>query len=83
MNEPDVNIMAIEKLENSMILLRSAFSDLRADNMEMTEALEGMNVAIYKLEQKVSDVRKAFLQKGVKENETDCDIDMPVDPTAV
>lgn len=66
MTEPDVNKMAVEKLDGGIIQLRAGFSDLRADNMGQTEALEGMNVALYKLERVFSVVKKEFLEKGAE-----------------
>lgn len=56
----DENKMTVEKIEGGMIQVRKGFSELRADNMPQTEALEGMNTALYRLEMKMSDIRKTF-----------------------
>ena len=52
--------MSVEKIENGMILVRKGFSKLRAKNTEQMDALEGFNTAMYKLEQRVSDINEVF-----------------------
>ena len=43
-----------------MILVRKGFSDLRASDVDQMDVLDAMNTALYKLDQRVSDVRKVF-----------------------
>lgn len=58
--EPDINRMAVEKMEGGLIQFRKGFSALRAENVEQMEALDFMNTELYKIDQKMSDVRKVF-----------------------
>lgn len=58
--EPNNNKMAVEKIENGMIIVRKGFSELRANDVDEMDVLEAMNTALYKIDQKVSDVRKLF-----------------------
>lgn len=58
--EPNNNKMSVEKIENGAILVRQGFSELRASNVDQLEALDAMNVAMYKLDQNISDIRKVF-----------------------
>lgn len=52
--------MAIEKIEGGMIQVRKDFSELRAKNVEQMETLDDTNTALYKLDQRVSDLKKIF-----------------------
>lgn len=61
MSDPDTNKMSIEKLEGGLIQVRKRFAELEAEDLDQTDALDAMNTALYKLEQKFSDVRKVFL----------------------
>lgn len=58
--EEDLQKMSIEKIENGMILVRKGFSELRAKNVKQMDAVEGFNTAMYKLEQRVSDINEVF-----------------------
>ena len=60
MEEIDRQKMSVEKIENGMILVRKGFSELRANNTEQMDAIEGFNTAMYKLEQRVSDINEVF-----------------------
>lgn len=59
-DEPNSNKMSVEKIEGGVIQIRKGFSELRASNAEQMDALEAMNTALYKLDQRVSDIRKVF-----------------------
>lgn len=59
-NDPNNNKMAIEKIEGGMIQVRKDFSELRAKNVEQMETLDDTNTALYKLDQRVSDLKKIF-----------------------
>ena len=63
LNEPNENKMAVEKIESAMILLRKGFNELRSSDIDQMDALDAMNTALYKLDQRVSDVRKAFYKE--------------------
>ena len=60
LNDPNENKMAVEKIEGAMILARKGFSELRAENVDQMGVLDAMNTELYKLDQRVSDVRKVF-----------------------
>lgn len=59
-SEPNNNKMSVEKMEGGLIQVRKGFSELRADDIDQMDALEGMNTAMYKLEQTFSDIKKVF-----------------------
>jgi len=59
-DDPNNNKMAVDKIENAVIQLRKGFSELRASNVEEMEALDDMNTVLYKLDQRVTDIRKVF-----------------------
>jgi len=59
-DEPDKNKMSIEKIEGGLIQVRKGFADLEAEDLDQTDALDAMNTALYKLEQKFSDIRNVF-----------------------
>lgn len=61
-SDPNNNKMSVEKIEGGMIQLRKGFSEPRATGVEQTEVLDNTNTAMYKLEQRVSDIRKVFLK---------------------
>lgn len=52
--------MAVEKIENGLILVRKGFAELRAEDLAQTDAQDAMNAVLYKLDQRVSDIRKVF-----------------------
>lgn len=58
--EPNNNKMAVEKIEGSVIEARKAFAELRSQNSEQIEIMFGLNTALYKLDQKISDAKKIF-----------------------
>ena len=58
--EPNNNKVAIEKIEGSIIEARKAFAELRFQNIEQMEIMSGLNTALYKLDQKISDAKKIF-----------------------
>ena len=59
-NESNCNKMSVEKIEGGLIQVRKGFSELRPSNADQMDVLDCMNTALYKLEQKVSDIRKVF-----------------------
>ena len=59
-SKPDNNKMAVEKIEGGLIQVRKGFAELEAEDLGQTDAVDAMNRALYKLEQKFSDVRKVF-----------------------
>jgi len=59
-DEPDIYKMSIEKIEGGLIQVRKGFADLEAEDLDQTDALDAMNTALYKLEQKFSDIRNVF-----------------------
>jgi len=63
LNDPNENRMAVEKIEGAMILLRRGFSELRASDVDQMDTLDAMNTALYKLDQRVSDLRKVFYKE--------------------
>lgn len=60
LEDPNNNKMSVEKIENGMIQVRKGFSELRSTDVEQMEALDAMNAALYKLDQRVCDIRKVF-----------------------
>lgn len=61
-DKPNCNMMALDKIDGGIIQVRKGFSELRADNVDQMEALDDMNTALYKLDQRVSDIRKVFME---------------------
>lgn len=59
-DDPNNNKMSVEKIEGSLIQVRKDFSELEAEDLDQTDALDAMNTALYKLEQKFSDVKNVF-----------------------
>lgn len=61
MSDPDTNRMTVDKIEGGIIQVRKGFAELQPEDLDQTDALDSMNRALFKLEQKFSDVRKVFL----------------------
>ena len=59
-NDPDTNKMHVEVIEGGLTEIRKGFAELRAENIEQMDALDGMNTALYKLDQKVADIKNVF-----------------------
>ena len=58
--DPNNNKMTVEKIEGGMIQIRKDFRELRSDNVDETEVMFEFNAAMYKLEQRFSNLRKVF-----------------------
>lgn len=59
-SEPDISKMSVEIIEGGLIQVRKGFSELQSSDLDQMDALDAMNTALYKLEQKFSDVRKVY-----------------------
>ena len=59
-NDPDTNKMHVEVIESGLTEVRKGFAELRAENIEQMDALDGMNTALYKLDQTVADIKNVF-----------------------
>ena len=59
-NNPDTNKMNVEVIEDGLTESRKGIAELRAAKLEQVEVLDGRHKGLYKLDQKVADIKNVF-----------------------